>query len=149
MSRSSVPEFAELLSGARRTAVHLEMRDLYGVGDEAGEIERFTRTGEITLDPTASWWPQWLGIVRETLARGVVPGGSCPPPRCGWHPAKTIRIQKGGAPPSGADIRTWCATCGADDQADDLIDTARAVDSMYLEWRRLHRTGMRRVQEDW
>lgn len=68
--------------------------------------------------------------------------------RCGWHPAKTTRIQKGAAPPSDADIRTWCAACGAQDQADDLIATARAVDSMYLEWRRLHRTGMRRVQED-
>ncbi|MFE6625191.1 helix-turn-helix domain-containing protein [Streptomyces sp. NPDC057740] len=69
--------------------------------------------------------------------------------RCGWHPAKTTRLQKGEAPPSDADIRTWCAACGADDQADDLIATARAVDSMYLEWRRLHRTGMRKVQDDW
>ncbi|MDJ0346442.1 helix-turn-helix transcriptional regulator [Streptomyces sp. H10-C2] len=68
--------------------------------------------------------------------------------RCGWHPAKTTRIQKGEAPPSDTDIRTWCAACGADDQADDLIATARAVDSMYLEWRRLHRNGMRKVQED-
>ncbi len=69
--------------------------------------------------------------------------------RCGWHPAKTTRIQKGAAAPSDADIRTWCAACGADDQADDLIATARAVDSMYMEWRRLHRNGMRQVQEDW
>ncbi|MDT0614396.1 helix-turn-helix domain-containing protein [Streptomyces lancefieldiae] len=69
--------------------------------------------------------------------------------RCGWHPAKTTRIQKGAAAPSDNDIRTWCAACGADDQADDLIATARAVDSMYMEWRRLHRNGMRQVQEDW
>ncbi|SFY41585.1 Helix-turn-helix domain-containing protein [Streptomyces atratus] len=69
--------------------------------------------------------------------------------RCGWHPAKTTRIQKGEAPPSDADIRTWCAACGADDQTEDLIATARAVDSMYLEWRRLHRNGMRTVQEGW
>ncbi|MEU8965889.1 helix-turn-helix transcriptional regulator [Streptomyces sp. NPDC048491] len=69
--------------------------------------------------------------------------------RCGWHPAKTTRLQKGAAPPSDADIRAWCSACGADDQADDLIATARAVDSMYLEWRRLHRNGMRTVQEDW
>ncbi|PJN32386.1 transcriptional regulator [Streptomyces sp. CB02959] len=68
--------------------------------------------------------------------------------RCGWHPAKTTRIQKGEAPPSDTDIRAWCAACGASDQVDDLIATARAVDSMYLEWRRLHRTGMRKVQED-
>ncbi|MFD5748985.1 helix-turn-helix domain-containing protein [Streptomyces sp. NPDC127033] len=69
--------------------------------------------------------------------------------RCGWHPAKTTRIQKGAASPSDADIRTWCAACGADDQADDLIATARAVDSMYMEWRRLNQGGMRQVQEDW
>ncbi|MEU3064122.1 helix-turn-helix domain-containing protein (plasmid) [Streptomyces sp. NBC_01136] len=69
--------------------------------------------------------------------------------RCGWHPAKTTRIQKGDALPSDADIRTWCAACGADDQAQDLIATARAVDSMYMEWRRLHRNGMRQVQQDW
>ncbi|MEU4954690.1 helix-turn-helix domain-containing protein [Streptomyces lavendulae] len=69
--------------------------------------------------------------------------------RCGWHPAKTTRIQKGDALPSDSDIRTWCAACDADDQADDLIATARAVDSMYMEWRRLHRNGMRHVQNDW
>ncbi|MFL4910600.1 helix-turn-helix domain-containing protein [Streptomyces sp. MMS24-I2-30] len=69
--------------------------------------------------------------------------------RCGWHPAKTTRIQKGAALPSDADIRSWCAACNADDQADDLIATARAVDSMYMEWRRLHQGGMRQVQEDW
>ncbi|MEV5567704.1 helix-turn-helix transcriptional regulator [Streptomyces sp. NPDC052196] len=69
--------------------------------------------------------------------------------RCGWHPAKTTRIQKGAVLPADADIRTWCSACGADDQADDLIATARAVDSMYMEWRRLHRNGMRQVQQDW
>jgi hypothetical protein len=69
--------------------------------------------------------------------------------RCGWHPAKTTRIQKGAILPSDADIRIWCAVCGADNQADDLIATARAVDSMYMEWRRLHQGGMRQVQQDW
>ncbi|SCF73903.1 hypothetical protein GA0115254_11494 [Streptomyces sp. Ncost-T10-10d] len=61
---------------------------------------------------------------------------------------KITRIQKGEAPPSDTDIRTWCTACGADDQADELIATARAVDSMYLEWRRLHRSGMRKVQQN-
>ncbi|WP_326651437.1 helix-turn-helix domain-containing protein [Streptomyces sp. NBC_01750] len=67
--------------------------------------------------------------------------------RCGWHPAKTTRIQKAEAAPTDADIRAWCEACGAEDQVEDLIATARAVESMYLEWRRLHRTGMRKVQE--
>lgn len=68
--------------------------------------------------------------------------------RCGWHPAKTTRIQKGEVQPTDGDIRAWCAACGATEQADDLIATARAVDSMYVEWRRSHRTGMRMTQED-
>ncbi|MFB7355973.1 helix-turn-helix domain-containing protein [Streptomyces gardneri] len=68
--------------------------------------------------------------------------------RCGWHPAKTTRIQKAEAPPSDADIRAWCAACGAEDQVDDLIATSRAVDSMYQEWRRIHRNGLRQAQEN-
>lgn len=68
--------------------------------------------------------------------------------RCGWHPAKTTRIQKGESAPSDADIRAWCTACGAENQAADLIATARAVDSMYVEWRRIHQNGMRKVQKD-
>ncbi len=68
--------------------------------------------------------------------------------RCGWHPAKTTRIQKADVAPSDSDIRAWCRACGAEDQAEDLIATARAVDSMYVEWRRLHGNGMRKGQED-
>ncbi len=68
--------------------------------------------------------------------------------RCGWHPAKTTRIQKGEVQPTDVDIRAWCAACGAVEQAEDLIATARAVDSMYVEWRRSHRMGMRQTQED-
>ncbi|GAA4071637.1 helix-turn-helix transcriptional regulator [Streptomyces hundungensis] len=66
--------------------------------------------------------------------------------RCGWHPAKTTRLQKGKAPPTDADIRAWCRACEADDQAEDLIAIARAVDAMYVEWRKLHHSGMRRAQ---
>lgn len=68
--------------------------------------------------------------------------------RCSWDPAKTTRIQKGEAAPSDADIRIWCSACGAEDQIGDLIATSRAVDSMYREWRRLLRSGLRQHQED-
>lgn len=43
---------------------------------------------------------------------------------CGWHPAKTSRIENTRAVPSDADIRAWCAACGADGQAEDLIAAA-------------------------
>jgi hypothetical protein len=72
MSQNDAPNFAELLAGTRRSAVHLEMRDTYGVGDEAEEFERFRRTGRVDLDPTARWWPEWLDRVRDAVGRGVV-----------------------------------------------------------------------------
>ncbi len=67
--------------------------------------------------------------------------------RCGWHPAKTSRIQSGKAAPSEDDLRAWCAVCGAQDQAASLIAAARAVETMYTEWRRMEREGLRAVQE--
>jgi transcriptional regulator with XRE-family HTH domain len=64
-----------------------------------------------------------------------------------WHEAKTSRIELAKQAPSDSDIRAWCEICGVPDQAADLIAASRAADSMYQEWRRLHRTGMRRLQE--
>ncbi|MBD0670352.1 helix-turn-helix domain-containing protein [Streptomyces sp. CBMA156] len=66
---------------------------------------------------------------------------------CGWHPAKTSRILNAKAAPSDSDIRAWCHACGADDQAPDLIASNRAADSLYVEWRRITRTGLRHAQE--
>lgn len=64
----------------------------------------------------------------------------------GWHEAKTSRIESAKQALSDADISTWCKVCSAGDQAADLIAASRAADSSYVEWRRLHRTGLRRVQ---
>jgi hypothetical protein len=64
-----------------------------------------------------------------------------------WHEAKTSRIESAKQAPSDSDIRTWCEVCGVPDQALDLIAASRAADSMYTEWKRLHRTGMRRAQD--
>ena len=69
--------------------------------------------------------------------------------RCGWHPAKTSRIQSGKSAPSESDIRTWCSACGAGHEATDLIAALRAVETMYVEWRRLQRTGLRSLQESY
>lgn len=65
----------------------------------------------------------------------------------GWHEAKTSRIETAKQAPSDSDIRIWCQVCGIPDQAVDLIAASRAADGMYQEWKRLHRTGMRRLQE--
>jgi hypothetical protein len=64
----------------------------------------------------------------------------------GWHEAKTSRIESAQQAPSDTDIRVWCEACGADTLAPDLIAASRAADSMYTEWRRIHRAGVRRAQ---
>jgi transcriptional regulator with XRE-family HTH domain len=65
----------------------------------------------------------------------------------GWHPAKTSRIESAKQTLSEADITAWCRACKAEREAPDLIAASRAADSMYLEYRRLNRAGMRRRQD--
>ncbi|GAB2830123.1 helix-turn-helix domain-containing protein [Streptomyces daliensis] len=67
--------------------------------------------------------------------------------RCRWSVAKSSRIENALTAPSDADIRAWCAACEAEDQAEDLIAANRQADSMYVQWKRLQRTGMRQLQE--
>ncbi|GAB2920313.1 helix-turn-helix domain-containing protein [Streptomyces mayteni] len=67
---------------------------------------------------------------------------------CGWHAAKTSRIENGKAIPTPADIRAWLTACQAEEEIPDLIASARTADSMYVEWRRLHR-GLRGIQESY
>jgi hypothetical protein len=64
-----------------------------------------------------------------------------------WHEAKTSRIEHAQVAPSDADIQTWCEVCNVADQVPDLIAASRAVDSMWVTWRRLERPGLRRAQE--
>lgn len=66
--------------------------------------------------------------------------------KCGWHHAKTSRIENAKTPPSARDIRDWCETCQAPDRADDLITASRHAETLYTEWRRRVRTGLRQLQ---
>lgn len=65
--------------------------------------------------------------------------------RCGWHKSKSSRIARGITPPADEDIRAWCDACGVPELAADLIAASRNAESMYVEWRQLHREGMRQV----
>ncbi|MDX3585099.1 DUF6879 family protein [Streptomyces europaeiscabiei] len=68
----NVPSFDELLDGAQRSAVHLEMRDAYGVAGEADDFARWQNTGERDTDPGSPYWAPWVTLIRRTVARGVV-----------------------------------------------------------------------------
>jgi transcriptional regulator with XRE-family HTH domain len=63
----------------------------------------------------------------------------------GQHFTRVSKIEHGVQAPSDQDIRDWCGACGVEDQIPDLIATARAVESAYLEFRRQARAGMKRV----
>ncbi|MFG2176331.1 helix-turn-helix domain-containing protein [Streptomyces niveus] len=76
------------------------------------------------------------GITVQELAR-----------RCGWHHAKTSRIENARTAPSADDIRRWCGACGHADEAGDLIAQSLNAEAMYREWREQVRSGMRLLQE--
>ncbi|MGH3611046.1 MAG: helix-turn-helix domain-containing protein [Pseudonocardia sp.] len=65
---------------------------------------------------------------------------------CHWHFTKISKIEHGTQPPSESDITTWCRACDADDHIPDLIATVRAIESMYIEWQRHMRAGLKRSQ---
>lgn len=60
------------LAAARRSAVHLEMRDVYDVESERESFAAW-RDG-FRHDPAdrASWWVSWHDVVATTVGRGVV-----------------------------------------------------------------------------
>ncbi|MFJ4095151.1 helix-turn-helix domain-containing protein [Kitasatospora sp. NPDC089913] len=67
--------------------------------------------------------------------------------RTGFSESKVSRIAGAKTPPSADDIQRWCAACGAEGEAADLVAAGRAADEMYVQWKRLHRTGMKHAQD--
>lgn len=65
------PSFDDLLAAAQQSAVHLEMRDSYGVGDESEDFNTWKRTGRRDIDPASTYWAPWVDVIRRTVARGV------------------------------------------------------------------------------
>ncbi|MCE4942202.1 helix-turn-helix domain-containing protein [Streptomyces sp. VTCC 41912] len=67
--------------------------------------------------------------------------------RCGWSESKSSRIENAKTPPSDQDIKAWCRACAVEDQAADLIAANRQSADAHVQWRRLQRSGLRRLQE--
>ncbi|MGD3106469.1 helix-turn-helix domain-containing protein [Streptomyces sp. YGL11-2] len=66
--------------------------------------------------------------------------------QCGWHHAKTSRIENARTAPSAKDIRLWCRACRADNEAEGLVAQSLNAESMYTEWRHQVRDGLRQLQ---
>ncbi|GAB2823265.1 helix-turn-helix domain-containing protein [Streptomyces daliensis] len=67
--------------------------------------------------------------------------------RAGWSHSKVSRIENARTAPSPDDIRAWARVCGAEDQVADLTEALHAVEGMWIEWRRMERTGLKKAQE--
>ena len=66
----------------------------------------------------------------------------------GWHFTKVSKIEHGRSMPSAADIELWCFHCGAENQIADLTAATRGIEKMYIELKRLLRTGTARYQQE-
>ncbi|MFI6350487.1 helix-turn-helix domain-containing protein [Streptomyces sp. NPDC050560] len=69
--------------------------------------------------------------------------------QCGWHHAKTSRIENARTPPSPTDIRLWCRATSATEQAPDLIAASVHAESLYREWRQRARAGLAKLQDNY
>ncbi|MFJ5294274.1 MULTISPECIES: DUF6879 family protein [unclassified Streptomyces] len=67
----SEPNFRELMEAAQHSAVHLEMRDIYGVGDEAADFTHWQSTGLRDSDPGSAYWTPWVDLISRAIKRGV------------------------------------------------------------------------------
>ncbi|MCH0542896.1 hypothetical protein I3F58_25725 [Streptomyces sp. MUM 203J] len=65
---SSIPEFAELLSNCKRSAVHLEMRDLYFSNPR---FEAWQRGDRVDWNGRDTWWRPFHQDIADAVARGV------------------------------------------------------------------------------
>lgn len=87
-----------------------------------------------------------LGIRLRDIRRDARLTGRALAEIWGWHHTKISKIEHAVTSPSDDDLEKWCTACNADDQLDDLIASARAIGSMYVEWRRAWRFGLRHNQ---
>ncbi|GAA5047642.1 DUF6879 family protein [Nocardia callitridis] len=63
-------QWDDLHASATRSAVHLELRDVYVVPDEVERVDRW-RAGLLTDEEDAQWWQPWVDMTRRQTARGV------------------------------------------------------------------------------
>ncbi len=101
----------------------------------------------ISASPSARQALEALGLRLREIRKDAELTARALATAAGWHESKCSRIEHGKTAPSESDIRAWSEICGASDQVPDLIATLRAVDGMYIEWKRMVRTGLRRLQE--
>ncbi|THA29666.1 hypothetical protein E6R18_23200 [Streptomyces sp. A1277] len=67
----SLSNFTDLIRSAERSAVHLEIRDVYAIPNEDERFAAWRQGHRLDPDDRDSWWRPWLDVVQEITARGV------------------------------------------------------------------------------
>ncbi|MFD0884107.1 helix-turn-helix domain-containing protein [Streptosporangium algeriense] len=67
--------------------------------------------------------------------------------RCDWQASKVSKLENGRQTPSESDIHDWCEAVECPNEAADLITTLRSLETLYAEWRRQLRHGIRANQQ--
>lgn len=88
-----------------------------------------------------------LGVRLREIRKDANLSGRTLATRCGWHFTKISKIEHGTTTPSDEDLRAWCVECQATEEIPDLIASARAIETMYTEWQRKMRPGLKRSQQ--
>jgi transcriptional regulator with XRE-family HTH domain len=86
-----------------------------------------------------------LGLRLREIRRAAGLSGRALATLTDQHFTRVSKIENGVQAPTEADIRDWCAKCGAQGEIPDLIAEQRAVSSSYMEFRHASRAGMKRV----
>lgn len=88
---------------------------------------------------------QALGLRLRELRKDAELTGRALADAAGWHFTRVSKLENGVQSPTDQDIRAWCAACSAEEQTADIIAQARAVESMYLEFKRQARAGLKQM----
>jgi len=65
----------------------------------------------------------------------------------GWHPSKVSKIENGKQTPAEADLEAWARVCQVPELIPELIASLRTLETHYVAYRRLFRTGMTAKQQ--
>ncbi|MGW1411698.1 DUF6879 family protein [Streptomyces sp. NPDC002403] len=68
--KAPTPSFEDLLDSDQHRALHLELRDVYAVGEEREVFDAFLRDVSVPADDS-EYWGGWLPLVKRAVARGV------------------------------------------------------------------------------
>ncbi len=67
----------------------------------------------------------------------------------GWHPSKVSKVENGKQTPTEANLEAWARACRKPELTAELVATLRTLETHYVEYRRMFRSGMTAKQQAW